>query len=164
MPSEQQLPSEEPKTRDLPGMVIAVLFIGVGAWILLEAQHLSALGSVFPRTIAIALILFSLVLLGMNFRRPRAVAASAGTDDRESTPRRMLLVAIMVGWSLLMPVIGFFVSSLAAFVALLVVAEYERWSMRHGVLYGMTAVVVVAAFYFLLRDVLLIPVPKGLLF
>lgn len=156
--------SGERKTRDLPGMIMAVLFIGVGAWILLEARHLSTLGSVFPRTIAIALILFSLVLLGMNLRRARPAAASAGTDSRESTPRRLLLVAIMVGWSLLMPVVGFFVSSLAAFVALLVVAEYERWSMRHAVLYGLTAVLVVAGFYFLLRDVLLIPVPRGLLF
>src|SRR3546814_18634337 len=109
------MPADQ-KPRDLSGMVIAVLFIGVGAWILLEAQHLSALGSVFPRTIAIALILFSLVLLGMNFRRPRAAAASAGTDDRESTPRRMLLVATMDGLWLLMPVIGFFFSTSAPFV------------------------------------------------
>jgi hypothetical protein len=157
------MPADQ-KPRDLSGMVMAVLFIGVGAWILLESRHLSALGSVFPSTIAIALILFSLILLGMNLRRPRAAAAPAGADERESTPRRLLLVAIMIGWSLLMPVVGFFVSSLIAFVALLVVAEYERWSMRHAVLYGMTAVVVVAAFYFLMRDILLIPVPRGQLF
>ena len=66
------------KPRDLPGMIMAVLFIGIGAWILLEAQQLSALGSVFPRTIAIALILFSLALLGLNLLRPRHASVSAG--------------------------------------------------------------------------------------
>src|SRR3546814_14809863 len=125
--------SDLQKPRDLSGMVMAVLFIGVGAWILLEARHLSAPGSVFPRTIAIALILFSLILLGMNLRRPRHASASAEADERESTPRRLLLVAIMIGWSLLMPVVGFFVSTLIAFVAPLVVAEYERWSKRKAV-------------------------------
>jgi hypothetical protein len=157
------MPNDQ-KPRDLAGMVMSVLFIGIGAWILLESQSLSALGSVFPRTIAIVLILLSLLLLAMNLRRARHAPAPAAAGSRESTPRRLSLVAVMVGWSLLMPVIGFFVSGVLAFAALLVVAEYERWTMRHAVIYGLTAVVTVAGFYFLMRDILLIPVPRGMLF
>lgn len=157
------MPSER-KPRDLPGMVIAVLFIGLGAWILVQTESLSPLGSVFPRTIAIALIVFSLLLIGLNLLRPRAAASGAVPGMPESTPRRLFLVAIMVGWALLLPVIGFFVSSLAAFGALLIVAEYERWTARRAIVYAVVAVGLVAAFYFLLRDVLLIPVPRGLLF
>jgi hypothetical protein len=152
------------KTRDLPGMVLAVLFIGVGAWVLLEARDLSALGSVFPRTIAVALILLSLLLIGQNLRRPRAVQAQSGPAGAGSTPRRLALVAVMAGWSVLLPAIGFFVSSIAAFIALLLIAEYERWTARRMIAYGAIALLVVAAFYVLLRDVLLIPLPRGLLF
>lgn len=154
----------EAKPRDVPGMVLALAFIAVGAWVLMQSQDLSPLGSVFPRTIAVALIVFSLMLIVQNLRRPRASSAASESATTESTPRRLGLIGIMGAWALLLPILGFFVSSILGFAGLLAVAQYERWTIRLAAAYGATALAIVTAFYFLMRDVLLIPVPKGLFF
>lgn len=154
----------ESKVRDGPGIVLAVGFIALGAWVILETGNLSPLGSVFPRTIGIALILFSLVSLVASLRSVPAGDEQAERKAPESTPRRLGLVAVMGAWGLLIPVVGFFVTSLLAFGALLVISEYEHWTARRAALYAVTMVVIVAAFYYLMQEILLIPVPKGLLF
>lgn len=154
----------ESKRRDVPGVILAIGFIALGAWFILQTGDLSPLGSVFPRAIGVALILFSLVFVVANLMSAQAGENHAEGAAPESTPRRLGLVAVMGIWGLLLPVVGFFVTSLVAFVALLVVAEYEGWTARRAAIYAATAVVVVAAFYYLMRELLLIPLPNGLLF
>jgi hypothetical protein len=48
--------------------------------------------------------------------------------------------------------------------ALLVLAEYDRWTLRRASIYGAITVFIVVAVYFLMENALLIPVPSGLLF
>ena len=152
------------KARDVPGMVLAGLFVLTGLAVFWETSDLSMMGAVFPRTIAVGLIAFSLLLIGLNMRRPPAVLPAAPPEHAESTPRRLGLAAVMLGWSLLMPVVGFIESSLVSFVALLVIAEYEQWTLRRVLVFGAISVAVVMSFYYLLEEVLLISVPDGWLF
>jgi hypothetical protein len=152
---------------DVGGIAGAAAFTVFGIWILYETMSMSPMGSIFPRTIAIAMIVMSLALIALNVTgRYRAGASleSTAAEGTESTPRRLLLVAVMLAWVLLMAVIGFFVTSLLAFFAIMVAANYDGWTARRSLTYGIAAVVIVAAFYFLMVDVLLIPVPRGLLF
>ncbi|HET8729217.1 MAG TPA: tripartite tricarboxylate transporter TctB family protein [Alphaproteobacteria bacterium] len=158
--------SNESRRRDWPGMIVAIVFILLGLWVIQQSLSMSALGSIFPRTIAIALIAFSTILLVANLRPVRGTRApdqEAASASPESTPRRLALVIIMLAWVLLMPVIGFLVSSVSAFLAILAVANYDGWTAKRTVVYVVTTVVVVAAFYFLMVEVLLIPVPRGFL-
>lgn len=98
LPASESPPvASGPVGRDLPAMIFAVFFFAAGAWVLRETQELSVLGSVFPRTIAIALMILSALLFGMNLLRPVVAGVEAG-DSPESTPRRLALVAVMFAW------------------------------------------------------------------
>lgn len=179
MPSEPMLNEPEasdptagrPRRRDWPGMIGAILFILLGLWVLQQSRSMTAMGSVFPVAIAIAMIVFSIALLIANLRPRMAVREGAAVPEEtiragtaESTPRRLALVGVLVAWALLLPVIGFLVTSLVAFLAVLVIANYDNWTARRAIGFIAGSAVVVVAFYLLLVEVLQVPMPAGLLF
>jgi putative tricarboxylic transport membrane protein len=153
----------ERRTRDLPGIIFAFLFAAIGGWVILESRTLSALGSVFPITIAVAMIVCSLILIGGNLLRP-AGDTSGSLDDGLSTPRRLALATVMLLWALLMSRAGFVLSSIVAFFLLLLIAEYDRWTPRRALVQAGIGIAFVALSYLLMRDVLLIPVPDARFF
>lgn len=152
--------TDDRSTRDAGGIVLPVLFVLLGLWMIWESAGMSALGAVFPRTIAAVMILCSLALIVLQWLYPKARGASAG----ESTPRRVVLILIMGTWVLLLSVLGFFASSLLAFFALLVVANYDGWSWRRALQYGGAGIAVVGLCYLVFVRLLLVPTPGGLLF
>ena len=85
-------------------------------------------------------------------------------NDNNRCPRRLALIVTMGAWILLIPVLGFFTASLLAFIALLAITNYDPLPASTLVRYGVAAVVTVGVFYLLMTEVLLVPVPKGLLF
>ncbi len=147
----------------MPGMVICAIFVGVGVLILLGARSLSPLGAVFPATIGVILIVLSLafIALGLLGRTPAPVPA-AGSGG--GPVRRIGLAAIMLAYVVLLPVIGFFVTSLAAFFATMVVADYDRPGVRTWLIWAATGVAIVAGFWWLMANVLLLRMPAGILF
>lgn len=153
-----------PAYRDYPSIGLAILFITLGGWVLTETGAMSALGSVFPRAIAIAMIVLSLALIAQQLRRPVRPAPERPPAANGSAARRSILVAVMAAWVFLMPFVGFFVTSLLAFLALLAVANYDGWTVRRLASYGAVGVAVVSGFYVLFVNVLLVPVPRGWLF
>lgn len=163
-PPEQ---APERRRRDTGGMVIAVLSILLGLWVWQQSMAMTAVGAIFPRTVATALIIFAVILIIGDLRRHGRVAPTEEEPPKgapESTRHRLALIVIMAAWVLLMPVIGFFVSSLLAFLGVLVVANYDPWTPRRAIAYVLSAVVIVGAFYLLLVEVLLVPAPQGILF
>ncbi|WP_119680843.1 tripartite tricarboxylate transporter TctB family protein [Indioceanicola profundi] len=153
----------EAKRPDYGTIVVSAIFILLGIWVLSQTGEMSPLGSVFPRTIATVMIVCSAVLIVVTLLRGRKLQAAA-SGSVESTPRRVALIMVMGAWILLMPVLGFFTTSLIAFVALLAVANYDPLPARTMAWYALAAVLTVGAFYLLMTRVLLVPVPKGLLF
>ena len=144
-------------SRDLGGVAIAGLFILLGLWMEWESVGMSALGSVFPRTIATAMIICAIALIVRQLLRPRVREVPVG----ESTPRRVALIAVMAAWVLLLPIVGFFATSFAAFLILLAVANYDGWTPRRTLGYGLTAIGVIALFYVIFVRLLLVPAPRG---
>lgn len=67
-------------------------------------------------------------------------------------------------WALLLPMIGFFVTSLAGFLGLNAIATFERPGIRTLITSAIVAVAVVGAFQLLMANVLLLRMPAGLLF
>jgi len=147
-------------TRDAGGIVLAVLFVLLGLWMIWESADMSALGAVFPRTIAAVMILCSLALVVRQWLHFKARGATADG----STFRRVALILIMGIWVLLLSVLGFFASSLLAFFALLVVANYDGWNRRRAFQYGGAGVAVVGMCYLIFVRLLSVPTPHGLLF
>ncbi|MEO5882883.1 MAG: tripartite tricarboxylate transporter permease [Caldimonas sp.] len=151
--------------RDVPAIVFSLLFIAMGVAAYTQTRDMSAMGSVFPTTLSAALVLLSALLIAFQIGRP---AAPAGADTtgapKESTWRRVSIIAAMAVWALLLPAIGFFVTSLVAFLVLIVIAAFDRMSPREMVIHGVAAVVIVGAFQLLMDKVLGLRMPMGLLF
>jgi hypothetical protein len=144
---------------DLHGIAGSVLAIagGVLAWHF--AGDFTPMGSVFPRTIAAVMIASAVVYIAVSFLRPmRQPAQAVG-----SIWRRIALVAVMVAWSTLLEKVGFLATSVACFAAILVIANYDRWTPRMAAVYAFASALVVGGLYAIFRFVLQVPLPEGLL-
>ncbi len=155
----------QPRYRELPAILFGLLFIGIGVAAYTQTREMSAMGSVFPGTLSAALVLLSVMLVAMQVVRPAAPQAPDRPGAvKPSAPRRMAVMAVMAVWALCLPVVGFFVTSLLAFLVLTAVATFDRPSLRVAVAYAVVAVVIVGAFQLLMSQVLLMRMPLGLLF
>ena len=153
----------EVKHRDVPGMVLAGVFVVLGIVIYFGATSLSALGAVFPITIAAALVGFSVLLIAMNLWRP-AGGAGLEFEMNGGAKRRIMLGVAMSSWVLLMPVIGFLVTSVVAFVAIMIIADYDRPPARTWAIWIASGVLICSGFWWLMANVLLLRMPAGVLF
>lgn len=151
--------------RDVPAMAFGAVFAGIGVLAYLQIKDMSPMGSVFPGTLSAVLVLLSLMLIAYQVGRPAAPAIAAAPGAvKPSTGRRLAIIVAMAIWALLLPSIGFFVTSLLAFLVLTVIATFDRPTPREWVLYGISAVVIVGSFHLLMDKVLGLRMPAGLLF
>lgn len=144
---------------DIRGIIGAVVFVIAGVLAIYYSSDFSPLGSVFPRTIAAAMIVLSVVyiivaLLGGGAPEP----SQAG-----SAPRRILLALALLAWALLLEPLGFLSTSIICYAAVLVIANYDRWTPRRALVYTAVGVVVLGGLYGTFRFVLQVPFPSGIL-
>lgn len=149
--------------RDTGTVVVACLFIIIAIVSLWDTTTMMDSDSyVFPRAIAIVMILLSLILIISNLIRSKAGKIDEATGV--STVRRVSLVAVMLLSCLLMPWLGFLISGFATFLLLMMVAMYDEWSLSKKIIYPLTALTIVAAFYTLFSKLLMVPLPVGAFF
>ncbi|MHB8950452.1 MAG: tripartite tricarboxylate transporter permease [Rhodoferax sp.] len=152
-------------SRDVPAMAFGAVFAGIGVLAYLQIKDMSPMGSVFPGTLSAVLVLLSLMLIAFQVGRPAAPAIAAPPGAvKPSTGRRLAIIVAMAIWALLLPSIGFFVTSLLAFLVLTLIATFDRPTPREWVQYGISAVVIVGSFHLLMDKVLGLRMPAGLLF
>ncbi len=148
---------------DVAGTVMAAVFILVAVAALWDTTRMLDSDSyVFPRAVLIAMIIFCVTLIVRNLVLPGPAGASESAGA--STPRRVLLVAAMLGSAALMPIIGFFLAGLGAFLAIMMIAMYDPWTPYRRIVYPLAGTAVVGVFYFLFTRVLLVSLPTGFLF
>lgn len=148
--------------RDIGGMVCAAVFILAAAAALYDTTTMVDADSiVFPRTVAIAMIVFCVALICWNLVRPGAEAEAPGSA---STPRRVALVAVMLVCAGLMPVIGFIAAGLGTVIAITLIAMYDPWTRFRVIVYPLVCIALVAGFYALFSEALLVPLPTGMFF
>ncbi len=144
--------------RDLPGIAGCVLAIAGGALAWHHAGEFSPMGAVFPRTIAAVMMVAAAAYIATALLRPSARPQGAGG----SAWRRVALVVVMAAWSILLERVGFLVTSAACFAAILVIANYDRWTPRAAAAYALAGAVVVGGLYAVFRFLLLVPLPPGM--
>jgi len=150
--------TEAPR-RDVRGILGAAVAIAAGALAWYHAKEFSAMGSVFPRTVAAAMMIFAIVYIVVSVLRPSASAA----PSRGSAWRRVALVAVLAAWSVLLEKVGFLATSIVCFTAILVIANYDRWTPRSAATYAVAGAAVVGGLYAVFRFMLQVPLPEGLL-
>jgi hypothetical protein len=148
---------------DIPGIGMAVLFIVVGLFVIYDTTTYQDLDSaVFPRTVAIIMIFFSILLIVWNLLKPQVAEAAEGEGG--SIVRRVVLVVVMIAASAAMPFIGLLLSALISFGALMAVAMFEPWTRNRVIVYSISAVVLVVGFHWLFGEIFQVPLPVGSLF
>lgn len=158
-------PSSTRPYRDTPAMLFGVLFIVIGVMAYVQTKDMSSMGSVFPGALSAALVMLSAILIAFQIgRTPAPVNDQFGEEGKPSTARRALMIISLVAWALLMPILGFFTSSLFAFLVLIGLASFEQLTPKLATLYAAFAVAFVGAFHLLMVYVLNLRMPDGLLF
>lgn len=165
------------KVHDPAGVAVAILFICLGLVLIWQTGSMTPMGSVFPITISVAMIVFSTLLIVRNIvlgrRAGRDEGAAPGEQARSEvtatppgrqTMHRIAFFAVMVFWVVALPILGFFVASLAGFFLAMAVSLHERISPKEAMLLAVAGIAIVGGFYLIMRDVLLIPMPSGLFF
>jgi putative tricarboxylic transport membrane protein len=149
------------QARDRGGMAFCAGFIAIGALALYYTKDMTALGAVFPRTVASAMMLFSIGYLLRQWWRP---AAPVQRHDRGSWARRLLLVAVMFAWAVLLDRLGFLSTSIVGFFILLAVANYDRWTRQRIVGYMFASLIILFGLYSVFHFGLQVPMPYGVFF
>lgn len=153
--------------KDIAGAVGSAFFAAIGAAVFIASLNMSPLAAMFPRTIGAAMAVLALlhIVMALTGRSGEAVEkGSSVSEQAEGLGRRMTLLFTMIAWALLFPVIGMFVTSLAACALLMFTGLFGRTSPYRLALYLAAVLAMVVCFYFLMGNVLNIPMPRGLLF
>lgn len=150
--------------RDISGMTTAAVFILIAVVALWDTTHMVDADSyVFPRAVAIAMIVFCLLLITWGLIRPVSGNGEASVPGA-STVRRVSLVVAMFVSTALMPWLGFLVSGFVAFLSIMFVAMYDEWTPFRRLVYPLVCAAFVAGFYFLFAELLAVPLPIGSVF
>ncbi|MBA5776280.1 tripartite tricarboxylate transporter TctB family protein [Stappia sp. F7233] len=157
----------EQGNRDVAGFAGSLFFLCTGLFVFFESLTLSPLAAAFPRTIGatlagLALLQAAASLTGRSGGTMETGAAAGRHAD--GLGRKLTMIATMVGWALLFPLVGMFVTSLAACLILMATGLFERVSRGRLAAYLAGVTAMVAAFYLLMSHVLNIPLPRGALF
>jgi putative tricarboxylic transport membrane protein len=130
---------------------------------IIGTDGISDLGAVFPETIGIALIGFSVLLIGLILSG-RATKIKAKKEESGGTIHRVSLSVVMIGWVFLMPVLGFFLSSLLSYFAIMIIADYDRPSFKTWIIWTTIGTAIVSFFWWVMANMLLLRMPEGILF
>ncbi|WP_375573264.1 tripartite tricarboxylate transporter TctB family protein [Ahrensia marina] len=106
-------------------MLPALVLFAFGAYAMWEATSMSVMGRVFPTLASVGLLLGSLALAVRAFLWQPAPVFAVGT-----VARPLLLLAVLLGWALFLPVVGFVPVSIAGALLISLVAEQERRTRR----------------------------------
>ncbi len=151
MPDQQRHPEGH-----VGSLVISALFVVMGIVALYDTTGYSDRDSqVFPRTVAVLMILAAGASLVSRFLRPR----EAGGFGAGTWWRRVLLVLAMLAGCLAIPHIGFLASGAIAFAGGLVAAMHDRWTPVTAALYAGSGAAMMIGFFALFRYVLHVPLP-----
>lgn len=157
------------RTRDIGGMVMSAIFILAGVAALWDTTRMLDRDSyVYPRAVAVLMIIFCLVYIGRQLILPpkqltESLEAEA-TQRGGSAMRRIGLVATLFGCAFIMPYVGFLISGAAAFAVMMLVAMYDPWNRFRVVVYPVVAAALVLGFYFMFKSAFLVPLPEATLF
>ena len=151
--------------RDVGTAVVAALMVLFGAAAISDTySYFDFDSAVFPRTVAIVLILLSLAVLVRWVAQRTGVIGAAPNEAIEnggSWPRRIALVVVMLAAALAMPWVGFLVAALVSFAMLLVIAMHDPWTPARIVVYPLVGLAIVVGFYVLFAELLMVPLPDG---
>ncbi|MGN7870642.1 tripartite tricarboxylate transporter permease [Paracoccus sp. 22332] len=152
----------EDRRVDRTGLVGAAAFLALAVWMLVQASGLSTMAAAFPYAVGAVLLALSLLQIARSLRGHAGTSTDAASPP--GTVRGLLLGVTMLGWAIVFPHLGMFVTSLIACTVLMMTGQFGRLTAQRFAAYLVGIVVMVGIFYLLLDQVLNVPLPPALLF
>ncbi len=145
------------RTRNL---LSAIIVLAIGGYWFFAAYEYRELSRLYPQVIAgivvtLATILLVLTLLGHG---PKIQIATGDASERHLKSGTMM--AVMIVWTALIPVVGLLIASVIGVAAMGTITFRAHVGTRRAII---VAVIAVFAFFVLFRYLLNVPFPTGLL-
>lgn len=140
--------------------IASLLLLAICAFLFIEAKKFSPLSALFPRVVLGILAALSLLLFFLSFLRKKDGGAFDAAAFRHVPT--LLSLAMMVVWGLLIPVVGFLVTSVVFFTAMTLYLDRKATVRKRLGRAGITVTVTVV-FWLFFTKVLYVPFPQGIL-
>lgn len=148
--------SEARSQGQVGSLIVSALLVLIGLVTLYDTtSYMDRDSQVFPRTVAIILIITASISFITRFLRP----ADRGGIEEGSWWRRILLVVAMFLTAFLIPVIGFLPAGAIAFGGGLIAAMHDKWTPRTVLLYWGSGAVIMVTFFVIFKYLLYVPLP-----
>lgn len=135
------------------GTIIAV----IGLSIFVIADDYTPLGAIFPKVIGLTMFSIALPVAFFDWKRTGF--------DQPFQSRSLVTIVILGSWAVLLPLLGFVVASVLAFVAIGVAIPSNRaFAPRRILRDAVIAIVVTITIWFTLTRALFVPLPNGILY
>lgn len=137
------------------GLILTALFF-------FALEDISWMSIIFPRTMVYIMALISAILVVRGFVKPSRVAIfSVGSNTRW-----MVTGILFFLWVLLMPFLGFFVSTVVFMTAIVGYLARSRMRLTVGKFIVWVPIIIaeVTFFYLIFTKVLYVPLPEGMFF
>ncbi len=148
----------EPHRTDVGAITVVALLLILAVAALWQTRDFSPLGSIFPRTIGIALLIACVITLLRTLRRRAPMSRGLA---RDGWARGALLILVMSLWIALFETVGFAAAGVAAYIALALITERDPLTLRRLIRFLLVAVAFVAVFQLVFVQGLKVPLPVG---
>ena len=142
-------------------IVASILMLVIAAILWPQMKGLTYFGIVFPRAVIAALAAAAVLLLLLTLARRDAGKADIEAPNLGTVG---IVVALMAAWIAIMPWLGFYVTSVAVFGALMLVIDPSVRNAKSFFVSLAGVAIELAIFYVAFSTLLEVPLPRGILF
>jgi len=143
--------------------IVSVIFLLISGWFWAESRDVPYKDALFPRLMALLLIVFSLILFTETFLKQRQLVEQKPALTRRKLIYMILIVSLAFAWVYMMNILGFVTSSIVFLLIMTLILSTKPMKFRETLLTLVLYAVIVIGFWFAFSNLLLIPLPHGFL-
>lgn len=145
-------------------ILLALAVASLGLAVLYESTKFSPLAAIFPRVVGVCLVILAALLLiqlllgkGLMSGHSESMSHFAGGNRFRSAG----FVVILLSWALLLPTVGFILTSSISFVGILLISTERGTDWRITTKRALLGLIIIGCFYGLFSMLLNVPLPRG---
>lgn len=142
--------------RTVSERLAAIVILALGGYWFFESFRFGELSALFPRIIAVALMVFTTIWLAQSFNRQWSVQPTDRATNRRAARQSLSLIVALLAWTALVPWIGLLYASTLGVTGLTLASFWGKEGTRRSVV---VALVVVMVFYAAFRFLIRVPFP-----
>jgi|BarGraNGADG00312_2_1021985.scaffolds.fasta_scaffold03542_4 hypothetical protein len=143
--------------------IVSVIFLLISGWFWAESIHVPYKDALFPRLMALLLIVLSLILFTETFLKQGQLVEQKPALTRRNLIYMILIISLAFAWLYMMNIFGFATSSIVFLLIMTLILSTKAMKFRETLFTLILYAVIVIGFWFAFSKLLLIPLPHGFL-